>query len=317
MRLALLLLATSALAEPKLDSTTALAAAKQRGLKQTMILPEPIACPTLPTATIDPKLRATGELAPFVLSIDTFLRDDFEVPQAIALLGENVLCGRSISTFRDYHLAPRDTHIHAVSLELYDDKLIGVVIELDSAVTLDVAKLSKKYGPMRKVPGIHRANEGVTIRAETPAFRANLYFDNTDTKVRRVIFRRTPMIEILPEKFQTAADLARLVNLALRPNAPEPVRFFGTLGVFDKEHSTPDRDAMLPAIAMRNVAKASIDHVARGERRAVQSIDVTFAKPITGNLAKALGAKPVKPGATIEVPGGTVEFDGLHLVIRR
>jgi len=71
---------------------------------------------------------------------------------------------------------------------------------------------------------------------------------------------------------------------------------------------------LLPAVDRRNVAKASITHVAHGRRRAVATIEVTFATPITGDLAKALG---VSPGRELVVPGGTVMFDGTRLTIER
>jgi hypothetical protein len=321
MRLAacILLLSTAALAD-KLDPAEATEAAKQRGLKRTIIMAEPFTCPPVAPSKADvAKFRDTSDLAPFALAIDGFLREDFGVPEAIAMFGEHVLCGRFISTYTNYELAPRAKGLHAVALELYDDTLIRIEIELARPIAIDIDKLATKYGLFRKVPDIHRANEGISIAVTNAAFHGSLMLrtDPRDpTKFRSVIYRRTPAIEILPAKFQTAADVARLVKLTVRPRAPEPVRFFGTLGVFDKAHSTGTRDALSPAIAMRNVATAWIEHVALGERRAVQKIDVTFAKPITGDLAKAVGAK-AKPGATIDVPGGTVEFDGLHLVITR
>ena len=325
MRLAcyLVLAALSAVAyadEPKLDAVKELEAAKKRGLKQTVIVPNPFRCPTVAASTADlAKFRETGAMSVLSLGIAGFLREDFDVPEAVALLGENVLCSRRIvgSSYANYELAPRSKDIDSITLELHDGALIGVVIGLAKPISVDIAKLAKRHGTSRKMPNLHGPS-GDSIDAKTPAFSAQLMFepDHADaTKVRSVIYRRTPMIEILPDKFLAAADVARLVKLAVRPVAPEPVRFYGTLGVVDRTASTPDRAVMSPAIDMRNVAAASIARTKTGDREEVTSIDVTFAKAVTGDaaaLAKALGAKPPSgkgKSATIEVTGGVVRVD--------
>lgn len=300
------LLVTAASAQPKLDSAKATEAAQASGLKRSIYMPEVFPCPAVTPAKTDPaKFRATGELAPFVLSVDAFMREGFEVPEAVALFGMNVLCGgRGSSPYSQYELAPRDPNIHAVSLELYDDTVIGVMIELETPIALDLAKVAKQYGPTRNIPGIHRASDGVAIAVETPAYRGQLMLrpDHRDpSKTGNVIYRRSPAIENLPDKFVTAADVTRLVELVQRPRPAAPGDFYGTLGVFDKAHSTETRDALLPAVAMRNVARAAITHEPFGKRRAVMKLEVTFARRITGRFARTRG----------------VTFDGKRLVIER
>ena len=129
-------------------------------------------------------------------------------------------------------------------------------------------------------------------------------------QVHQVIFRRSAMVEILPDVFRTADDLVRLIALALRPRAPEPVRFYGTLGVYDKTEG--DHITFLEAVAMRNVATASIDKATREGRDFLTSVRVTFGAPVTGNateLAHKLATQLHMASPKITTDGGRARLD--------
>ncbi len=313
-------------ADKPMTALEALKAAQAAGLKATILVPYPAACPSVAPPTGDlSRLEAKGALAPFIVDIDGFLRDDVGVPEAAALLGPAVLCNSEPgSGYAELHLAPRAAHVRSATLETHDGELIGVVVEVDPPIAVDLAALSKRHGALRSLPGLHGPGPD-TLDPETKAFRGMLMFDRREfsdplgaRKVHRIIYRRTSMLEILPEKFRTAADVARLVRLALRPTAPDTVAFYGTLGVFDK--IAGDDVSFLPAQAMRNVAAASIGKTTIGKRHFVRSLKVTLASPALGDanaLAAALapegGPKPTASvegaAAVIRLTGGTVRVE--------
>jgi hypothetical protein len=313
-------------ADKPLSALDALKAAQAAGLKATILVPYPAPCPTIgPPAGDLSRLEAKGALAPFVVDIDGFLRDDVGVAEAAALLGPAVLCNAEPgSGYANLHLAPRAANVRSATLETHDGELIGVVVEVEPPVVVDLVALSKRYGALRSLPGLHGPGADA-LDPETKAFRGMLTFDRRDfadplaaRKVHQIIYRRTSMLEILPEKFRTAADVARLVRLALRPKAPDSVAFYGTLGVFDK--IAGDDVSFLPAQAMRNVAFASITKTTVGKRHFVRSMKVTLASPALGDanaLAAALapdgGPKPTASvegaAAVLRLAGGTVRVE--------
>ena len=314
-----------------IDSGEATRAAKAAGMKASLFVPHPVRCPAAPPAKGDPaRLEAKAELTRLLVEPDGFLRQDVDVGDVISMLGPAVLCNRTPgSTYMDLHLAPRHSSVHAVTVETHDGEMIGLVVEYEPPVVVDMQRIATRYGAPRAMPGpldSHQAG-GHSFSPKNAAFSATLMFSHKDRadpltawQVHRILFRRTAMVEILPDRFRAVADVARLVALALRPRAPEPVGFYGTLGVYDK--TVGDRITFRAGLPERNVASASIEKRARDGRDAVHAVDVTFAAPIATSkeaLSRALGATASRVDAgvtTLTVRGGLVraKLDGEKLV---
>jgi hypothetical protein len=294
---------------PIADAVTALRDARAAGLKIDILVNNPVRCPKI--------AKPTGDFAKLgnpTLAIDPagFQREDIGIAEAVALLGPPVLCSYSADFGHlDMYLATTAPNVRSVRLETHDDDLIGIGVDYDKPVAVDLAALAKRFGPARGVPGTSHGPRTDVFDANTPAFRAMLMFGRRDRSVPAgtvdgIIFRRTAMIAILPDKFQSAADLARLARLALRPRAPDTVGFYGTLGVFDG--ITGDRVAFRPIPEMRNVAHATIDKRTVGKRHLVRAVSATFAKPIAGDAAAVAAALPGAKvvAGIIQAPGGTI-----------
>lgn len=259
-------------------------------------------------------------LAPFVVDPDAFLREGFGVAEAAALLGAPALCNQEPgSPFAELHLAPRDPAIASATLETRDGEIIGVVVRAESEAPVDLDALAKRFGKRRMLPGLHGPSSEA-FDVDTPLFRGMLVFQRaergdppTATRVREIIYRRTPMIEILPDRFTRADDVARLARLALRPRAPDAVSFFGTLGVFDRK--TGNAVSFLPAERMRNVAAAGLTVRTVGKQDFVETLHAKFATPLSGTaaeIAKILAASSTDARGSetrIAVAGGVVTVE--------
>ncbi len=305
-----------------MDSLAALYAAQDAGMKGTVIVANAVRCPELPAPTGDSALFvATGKLAPLQVSIDAFItREDMGVAEAVAAFGRPVMCNQAESSgYMDIFIAPRNAAVRSVYLETHDGDLIGIVMEYEKPVLVDVTELSRKYGAAKRFPGPMDSHEagGDSFSTQTAAFSGQLMFSHRDSRdpesarqVHQVIFRRSAMVEILPAVFRTADDLVRLIALALRPQAPEPVRFYGTLGVYDK--TTGDHITFLEAVAMRNVENASIEKVTRDGRDFLTSVRVTFGAPVPADgpeLSRMVAAHLHVAPPRVTTEGGKTRLD--------
>ena len=186
-------------------------------------VPYPVQCPTIGSPKGDPKrIAPTDAFAALAVDIDRFLRVDYGIPEAVALFGPPALCDQApASGYLSLHLAPLAANLHAVELETHDGELEGFVIEFRPPLAIDLTPLSKRHGPLQ-VLGSYHGPRRYAIDTETADYRGQLMFTcPRDDQVSELIFRRTSMIEILPDKFLTGPDLVRLARLALRPRAPE------------------------------------------------------------------------------------------------
>jgi hypothetical protein len=288
--------------EKPLDSVAATKAAQAAGMKASLFVPNPATCPTVPKPTGDATiLQAKGKLAGLVVDIEGFLRADVGVPEAVALLGAPVLCNRSqVAGYFDMHLAPSVANVHQVTIETHDGDVIGIVVEFEKPVTVNVAALEKPYGKSRKTPGpLDSFEAGSDVFShQNSAFQAQLMFAHRDHKdpptarqVHQIIFRRTSMVQILPDGFQSTPDVVRLVTLALWKKAPEPIAFAGTLGLYQKPVN--QRMTFGEAIPIRNVQSAAIGVRPVSDREFLQLLQVVFKKPVPLDaqaFARGLGA---------------------------
>lgn len=302
--------------KPKpMDSLEATKAAQKKGLKVSLFVPNPIPCPTIPKPQGDVELlRAKGNLAALVVDMEGFLREDMGVPEAVALLGEPVLCNDgAVAGYVDMHVAPRDPTIHQATIETHDGELIGLVVEYEKTVTVDTVALTKRYGKPRQMPGPYDSFEAGSdvFSVDGSAFQAQFSFSHRKfseppqaREVYQIIFRRTSTIEILPEGFHSASDAARLVALALRPHAPEGVDFAGTLGLYNPPVNR--RIAFSSPLPIRNITSAAVVLRDVPNRQFVDKVEVTFKAPIASDaqaFAKVLAA-------TMKIPAPTVTDEG-------
>ncbi|MBS1117949.1 MAG: hypothetical protein H6Q90_177 [Deltaproteobacteria bacterium] len=262
-------------------------------------VPHPVPCPTVAKPKADPKLlAATGSLAGLLVDPDGFLRPEIGIAEAVALLGDPVLCDHAASSaYMNLFLLPRSPGAQRIELETKDDALIGIVVELDPPVTVDITALTKRHGKPRLMPAPPDSSEpgGNRYARTTAHFTGQLMFRHrrgdepaAGWKVHQLIFRRSALADELPEGFHTAADVDRLIGLALRAAPPAPVDFYGTIGVVDKV--TGDHISFGPALPVRNVASASIEKRTRGGRDYLHAVTIKFAKPIAiGSPAKLTG----------------------------
>ncbi len=283
-----------------------------------IFVPHPAPCPNV--AAGDPlRLAARGARAGLVVDVDGFLRADVGIPEAVALLGRPALCNQEPgSGFVNMHLDPRSPGVRGVTLETHDGDLIGVVVELDPPVPVDLTELVARWGTPRAMPGPHDAFEAGSdvFSPKTKDFGAQLAFARrgardpiTRRAVHEIIFRRTAAVELLPETFAAEDDLVRLVALALRDRAPEVVRFAGTIGVYNPP--VGDRVTFDP-VARRNVTSSWIDKQTVGKRDYVQSLHATFgaAVPVVpARFAKAVGAAIGAPAPTLTTTGARTRVD--------
>ena len=261
-------------------------------------------CPTIAKPTGDPKrLASTDGLQ---IDPDGFLRADIGIAEAASLLGTPVLCSHeATSAYWNIFLLPAAAGVRTVYLETEDDALIGIVVELDPPATIDMTKVGKKFGTSRLLMAPYDSFEagGLVFAPKTATFTGQLMYSHreqtdkdTAWKVYQIIFRRHAIADQLPDGFHTQADVDRLVALALRKAAPDPVDFYGTVGVYDK--TTGDRITFLPALASRNVKSATLEKRTRAGRDYVHAMTIAFTKPIAI-------AKPVAiPGVTRTIIDG-------------
>lgn len=260
-------------------------------------VPHEVPCPAIARPTGDP-LRLAAKTAGIV-DPDGFLREDIGIAEAVALLGKPSLCDHeATSAYMDMFLMPKDAGARSIELETKDDALIGIVIEFDPPVGVDVTKLRKKYGRQRFLAAPDDSFEagGATFDVTTAAFTAQLMFSHrssqdpeTAWKVHQVIYRRSALADSLPEGFHTQADVERLIGLVLRKRAPAPVDFYGTLGVYDK--TVGDAISFGKTLPVRNVARAAMEKRSHDGRDFVHAVTVTFKKPI--DVAKPAAIKGV------------------------
>lgn len=262
-------------------------------------VPHEVPCPAIAPAKADPQLLAArGGLAGVLVDPEGFLRPEIGIPEAVALLGAPSLCGEGASPgYLDLYLVPRSPRAHLVELETKDGELIGIVVELDPPATVDMTALRKRHGKPRYLPAPMDSFQagGETFDLATKSFTGQLMISHksgqdpaTAWQVHQVILRRASLADQLPEGFHTAADVDRLIGLTLRSRAPDPVDFYGTLGVVGE--ITGDHVAFGRALPVRNVAHASLEKRTRGGRDFVHAVTVRFARPIAiGRPTKVAG----------------------------
>ncbi|MDB4994817.1 MAG: hypothetical protein JWM74_2249 [Myxococcaceae bacterium] len=266
---------------------------------------------------------APGPLEGLVMDLEAALRADVGVPEAIAFFGLVASSRRDASSpYAGLHLTPRHAGVHAVTLETKDEALIGVVVEYDPPVLVDVVALGERWGAASEgpaAPGGHAPGPDI-FNLDTADFRAQLMLDRrvwgeprTARQIHRIILRRTPMIEILPDAFRSQGDLVRLLVLALTPVAPAPVGFYGTIGVAQRGQGT--RTHFAPPVysggtfvpTNRNVTRAWIDHIAVDGRDRVRAMRVEIEEPIRAEpalLATMLSKRLATEVSTTVEPGG-------------
>lgn len=262
----------------------------------------PVACPPIAAPKGDPaKLAARGALAGLLVDLEGFLREDMGIEEAVALFGKPVMCdGRGDKFgYRDLQLLPVSPDAHAIRIETRDGAMIGIVMEYDPPVSVDMTSLTKRFGTPRMLPPPEDSFDpaGNTYEVTTPAFTAQLMFshqtrDDTDKawKVDQLILRRSAVANRLPEGFTSAADVDRLIKLTLRAHPPDTVVYFGTIGIVDKR--TGDHISFRRGLAIRNVKSASMEKRTVGERDLVHAVTVTFTRPIEiGKAAEIAGVK--------------------------
>jgi hypothetical protein len=275
--------------------TGAARADTDRDPRKSVGVPNPVTCPAIAKPAGDPKALAAPGL---LVSPEGFLRADIGLPEAVALLGQPVLCNDSPQFgFMDMYLMPIAPGAERIELETHDGSLIGIIVELDPPVAVDVAALRKKYGKQGLLPAPEDSFEpgGAVFDVATPAFTGQLMYrhrkggePDTAWKVSEIIFRRTSLADSLPEGFHTEADVDRLVALALRMAPPDTVELYGTLGVFGGFDGNRVKLGM--TLPVRNVKAATMERRHRGARDLVHSLSVTFSKPIpVGKPAKIAG----------------------------
>lgn len=278
----------------RLDPRQALRDAQAAGMKTSIMVPYPVRCPELPPPRADAAaLAARGELAGLLVDIDGFLREDVGVSEAAALLGRPVLCDkRPPGRYLNLYVAPRLPGLRSAMLETCDGELIGLLLELEKPVPVDLTALERKYGPSKRgmPPRDSREAGSDDLAIENPAFRAQVMLSHRAhadppgaRQVHRVILRRTARLRILPEGFRTEQDVARLLALALAERAPDPVEFAGTLGLYSQPVN--GRIAYGSALPVRNVDRAATEIVTREGIHSVRTLTVGFKQPIPSTAA--------------------------------
>ncbi|HRI64237.1 MAG TPA: hypothetical protein PK156_08360 [Polyangium sp.] len=295
---------------PVLDSLSALKAAQAKGLKVSLLVPYPVHCPHIEAPKGDVGVfKAKGKLADLVIDMEAFVRTELGVPEVVAIFGEPVLCNDgAVPGYLNMHLAPRDPAIQQVTVETHDGDLIGLVVEYEKTVTIDIAALESRYGKSERTMAPLDSFEagGDAFSFDGKAFQARYIFSHRKRseplnarEVYQYIFRRSSMIEILPDGFRSADDVARLIALALRPRPPEPVAFAGTLGIYSPPVN--GRIAFGTAPPIRNISSAAVGLRDEGTRKFVTTLEATFQSPIAGDaqafvraLGNRLGLAPPK-----------------------
>lgn len=183
-----------------LESVAATRSAKAAGLKQTLMVPHPVKCPSIPSAGVEPKgLRASGVFAPLLADPKAFFDASIGVLEALALLGPAVLCNHQPkSAFMDLHLAPI-AGAQGVTIETQDGQLIGIVIEYEPPAKIDFAALSAAFGTARQMPrsphGPYPGSDTFDLKSATHEGTISIgRIDHEDppnaTRVHRMILRR-------------------------------------------------------------------------------------------------------------------------------
>jgi hypothetical protein len=303
------------MSDERLDSMEALRQAQANGFEGTVIVPHAARCPAVaaPTSATNP-LVATGALAGLVVDVDGFLRADVGVPEAVAALGRPALCNHEPgSRYTNMYLATGAANVRQATLETRDGELIGLVLEFEAPVTIDLEEFRRRFGAGRMGVGSEHLPPDHVFEAKSPAFVASFSLGRGARKapagsVLRVIFRRQAAHTILPDRFETADDLVRLAALALGSRAPDPVGFFGTLGVFGGEQ---DGTVFFhEASRRRNVAHATLQKTSTrpADTRAIQ---VTFAESVEAaaeSFARDLALALQLPAPTITREGNAARF---------
>jgi hypothetical protein len=239
-------------------------------MKVEIMVPYPEPCPAIAAPTGDPHaLAARGTSANLGVDIDGFARVDLGVPEAVALLGQPVLCNHDPkSRYADYYLAPVLDAERYVRLELHDDELIGIIVDVDPPVVVDITALRARFGKGRFVRPPEDSFEagGEAFELSTPDVDARFAFSHRDHgdpddawRVHQIIFRRHAKASSLPATYSHADDVARLIAFVLHRHARDPIDFVNALD------------------ARRNVAKA---HVAEADHT-VHGVHAKFKQPIT------------------------------------
>lgn len=174
------------------------ARADDRDPRKSVGVPHEVPCPAIAKPKGDPKLLAAPGLG---ISAEGFLRADIGVPEAVALLGKPVLCNDGDNGYLDMYLMPVPAGVLRIELETHEGALIGIVVELDPPVAVDVAALRKKYGKSRILPAPDDSFEpaGAVFDVSSKAFTAQLMYSHrkhgeadTAWKVTQLIYRRSP-----------------------------------------------------------------------------------------------------------------------------
>ena len=166
-----------------------------------LFVPREEACPKIAAPTGDPKkLAATGTDRALLVDPMGFLRPEIGIPEAVALLGDPVLCNHDKdSSFGEMYLLPRDASVHRLELETESGQLIGIVVELDPPATVDITAVSARFGKPRFVAGPDDSHEagGYSYDVATKAFTGQIMYSHrrsddpaTAWRVHLLIVRR-------------------------------------------------------------------------------------------------------------------------------
>jgi hypothetical protein len=274
----------------KLDSVKALASAKAKGLRLDVVVPYPVVCPKISKTSVDLsglKAETTG----LGFSLEALLRDDIGIAEVVAVLGPPVLCDhQDDSPYLNMYLA---TKANNVEIETKDGDLIGVVVQLDKPLTMDLKTIAKTFG----APVDYR--KGLSARFDTAAFAGGLLI-STDAKptassarVSEIILRRTSKLRTLPRSYTSEADVARLVAMS---SAIKPMRiadYWGPIGepLGGELKTFPDRS---------NLSKATLRERKLGKVEVLRAVEISFAKPIKSTPASLVAT--IAAAANVAAP---------------
>lgn len=152
-------------------------------------------------------LAARGRLSGLAVDVDALVRPSVGVPEVVALLGPVATCTSQGNGFADLELAPRLANVRAATVETHDGDLIGVVVEYEAPVSVDLTTLSARYGRPSagpSAPDSFRPGDERFVWS-TPTFDAYMLLSHDGWSdpprrlaVTRLIVRRTPRGEGAP-----------------------------------------------------------------------------------------------------------------------
>lgn len=253
--------------------------------------------------------------------LECFRQPGFETAEAVAIFGAVSRVDRRSSGFDDLVLWARPSlpGVREITLETRSGELIGLMVDLETPVLLDVEALGRRFPPLGRAPApidsfdpeLHR------ISIEDPSFKSYALYSAEDwdapltaRPILRVLMRRFAQFRDVPRSWNTADDLARLVPLLLYRLAPTPIELAGHLGVWGPQ--SPERARFRQLDTAGNLAEAYVEKgpARAGEQDATASgVFLRFHRPVeveVPTFAAAVDGKVV-PGEV-----GTISLEIEH-----